>query len=195
MNWGKCALKVHHDICLSCSSATSFTPTICHDIPKQPIKKQRHHFAAKGLYSQSYGFSSRHVRMGKLDHKEGWVPNNWCFRTVVLEKTLESPLDNKEIKPVNPKGNQPWIYNGRIDAEAEAPILWPPVVKSRLTRKDPDAGKDWGQEEKWATKDERFGWHHLFNEHEFEQALGECEGEWSLACLQFMGSQRTGHKD
>ena len=107
--------------------------------PRSHIKKQRHHFANKGLYSRSYDFSSSHVRMWELDHKEGWVMKNWCFWIVVLEKTLESPLDCKEIKPVNPKGYQSWIFIGRADPEA--PILWPPDVKSQLTGKDPDAGK------------------------------------------------------
>ena len=119
-----------------------------YDKPRQHIKKQRHHFADKGQYSQSYGFSSSRVWMWELSHKEDWAPKNWCFQTVVLEKTLENPLDSKEIQPVNPKGNQPWIFFGRTDAEAEAPILWPPDVKSRLIGKDPDAEKDWGQEEK-----------------------------------------------
>ena len=108
----------------------------------------KHCFANKGLDSQSYGFSSSHVQMWELDHKEGWVPKNWCFLSVVLKKTLESPLDSKEIKPVNPKGNQPWIFTGRTDAEPKAPILWPPDLKSWLTGKDPDAGKDWRWEEK-----------------------------------------------
>ena len=113
------------------------------------IKKQRHHFADKGPSSQSYGFSSGHVWMWEWDlYKNGWVPKNWCFRSVVLEKTLERPFDCKDIKPVNPKGNQPWIFNGRTDAEAEAAILWPSTVKSWLIRKDSDAGKDWEQEEK-----------------------------------------------
>ena len=94
----------------------------------------------------SYGFSSSHVQMWELDHKEGWAPNNWCFQIVVMEKTLESPLDSKEIKPVNPQGNQSWIFIGRTDAEAVAPILWPPDSKSQLTGKDHDGGKDWGQE-------------------------------------------------
>ena len=110
--------------------------------------QQRHHFADKGPYSQSYGFSSSHIQMWELDHKEDWMPKNWCFQTVVLEKTLESPLDCKEIKPVNPKGNQPWIFIGRTDVEAEAPVLWPLDVKSWLTGKYSDTGKDWGQEEK-----------------------------------------------
>ena len=107
------------------------------------LKSREHHSANKG---QSYGFSSSHVWMWELDHKEGWALKNWCFCTVVLKKTLESPLDNRKIKPVNPKGNQPWIFIGRTDAEAEAPILWPLEAKSWLNRKDPDAGKDWRQE-------------------------------------------------
>ena len=102
--------------------------------------------------------------------------------TVVLEKTLESPLDGKEIKPVNPKGNQPWIFTGRADADAEAPILWAPDVKSRLIGKDPDASKDWGQEEKGVTEDEMAGWHHWFNRHEFEQTPADREGQGGLAC-------------
>ena len=119
-----------------------------YDKARQWIKKQRHHFADKGPYSQSYGFSSGHVWIWELDHKEGSVPKNWCFQTLVLEKTLESPLDSEEIKPLNPKGNQPWILVGRTDAEAEVPIIWLPDAKSRLTGKDPDAGKDWRQKEK-----------------------------------------------
>ena len=115
---------------------------------RQCIKKQRYHFANKGLCSESYGFSSSHVWMWELDHKRGWAAKNWCFRTVVLEKTLESPLDCKDIQPVHPKGNQSWIFIGRADVEAEALILWPSDMKSRLIRKDSDAGKDWRQEEK-----------------------------------------------
>ena len=111
--------------------------------PRQHIKKQRSYFTNKGPSSQSYGFSSSHVWMWELDHKESWVLKNWCFLTVVLEKTLESPLDSKEIKTVNPKGNQPWIFTGRADAEVEAPILRWPDEKSRLIGEDPDAGKDW----------------------------------------------------
>ena len=124
-----------------------------YDQPRQDIKNQRHYFANKGLSSQSYG-SSSHVWMWELDYKESWVLKNWCFWTVVLEKTFESPLDSKEIQQVNPKENQSWIFIERTDAEAEAPILWPPDVKSRLIWKDPDAGKDWGQEEKRTTEDE-----------------------------------------
>ena len=130
-------------------------------------------------------FFSSHVQMWELDHKEGWVPKNWCFQIVVLEKTLESPSDSKEIKeiqPVNPKGNQPWIFIGRIDAKAKAPKLQPPDLNSWLTGKDPNAGKDWGQEEKGATEDEMVGWHHQLNGHEFEQAPGVGKGQGSLAC-------------
>ena len=115
-------------------------------------------------------------------HKESWVLKNWCFWTLVLEKTLESPLDCKEIKLVNPKGNQPWIFIGRTDSDAEAPILWPPDVKSWLIRKDPDAGKDWRQEDKGTSEDEMVGWHYWLDGHEFEQALGVGDGQGSLAC-------------
>ena len=161
-----------------------------YDQPRQHIQQQRHYFAHKGLSSQSYGFSSNHVGMWKLDHKGGWVPKNWCFWTVVLEKTLESPLDCEEIKPVNPKGNQPWIFIGRTDAEAEAPILWPPDTKSQLIRQDPDAGQDWRQEEKGTTEDEMVEWHHWLNGYEFEQAPGDGEGQGSLACC-----SPWGHKE
>ena len=111
------------------------------DKPRQCIKKQRHHFANKGPSSQSYGFSSSHVLMWKLDHKEDWVPKNWCFRTVVLEKTLEISLDCREIKPVSPKGNQPWLFLGRTHAEAEAPILWPPDTRADCLEKTLMLGK------------------------------------------------------
>ena len=121
------------------------------------IKKQRYHFANKGPYSQSYGFSSSHVWVWVLDHKEGWVPKNWCFWTVVLEKTLESPLDCKEIQPVHSEGDQPSDFFGRNDAKAETPILWPPHAKSWLIEKDSDAGRDWGQEDKGTTEDEMAG--------------------------------------
>ena len=125
-----------------------------YDQPRQHLQKQRNYFANKGPSNQSYGFPSSHVWMWELVHKEGWVPKNWWFQTVVLEKTLESPLDSKELKPVNPKGNQPWIFFRRTDAEAEAPILWPPDMKSWLIGKDPDAGKDKRQEEKGMTEDD-----------------------------------------
>ena len=121
------------------------------------VLKMRHHFTDKGLYSQSYSFSNSHARMWELDHKASWVPKNRCFWTVVLEKTLESPLDCKEIKPVNLKGNKSWIFIRRTDAEAEALILWPPAEKSWLIGKDPDAGKDWRQEERGVTGGEMVG--------------------------------------
>ena len=117
--------------------------------------------------NQSYGFPSSHVWMWKLDYEESWVPKNWCFWTVVLEKTLESPLDFKEIQPFHPKGNHSWIFIGRTDAEAETPILWPHYAKNWLIGKDPDAGKDWRHEEKGATEDEMVGWHDRHNGHEF----------------------------
>ena len=157
--------------------------------PRQHIKKQRHHFADKGPYSQSYSFSSSQVWMWGLDQKEGWAPKNWCLPTAVLEKTLESPLDSKEIKPVHPKGNQPWLFIGRTDAEAEVPILWSPDAKSWLTEKAPDAGKDWGQEEKGATEDEMIGWHHQLNGHEFAKTWGDSEGQGRLACRSPWGNK------
>ena len=120
--------------------------------------------------------------MWELDYKESWALKNWCFWTVVLEKTLESLLDCEEIQPVHPKGNQSWIFIGRTDAETEAPILWPPDVKNWLIGKHPDAGKDWRQEEKGTTEDEMVGWHHRLDGHEFEKALGSCDGQESLAC-------------
>ena len=126
---------------------TCFLKENC-DKPRQLIIKQRHYFTNKGPSSQSYGFSSSHVWMWELDHKEGCMLKNWCFWTVVLEKTLESPLDCKEIKPVNPKGSQPWIIFGRTDAKDKTPILWPPDAKNWLTGKDHDVGKDWGQEKR-----------------------------------------------
>jgi len=125
-----------------------------YDKPRQHVKKQRRHFANKGPYSKRYDFSSSHAWMWELNHKEWWTMKNWCFWTVVLEKTLESSLDSKEIKPVNPKGNQPWLFTARTDVEAAAPILWPPDVNSWLTVKYPGAGKDWGQEEKGETEDD-----------------------------------------
>ena len=140
----------------------------------------------KGPSSQSYDFSSSHVRMSELDHKGlmvfGWGLKNWCFPTVVLEKTLENPLNCKEIKPVDSKGNQPWIFIGRTDVVGEAPIFWPPNEKSQLTGKDPDAGKDWRQEEKGMTEDEMVGWHHQLNGHKFECTPRDGEGQGSLVC-------------
>ena len=143
-------------------------------------QKQRHHFAYKSLYCQSYGFSSSHIWKWELDHKESWVSKNWCLRTVVLEKTLESPLDCKEIQPVNAKGNQPWIFIGRTDAEA--PIFWPPGAKSRLFGKETDPGKDWGPQGEGVIEDEMVGWHHRLNGLDFEQTLGDREGQGNVAC-------------
>ena len=149
--------------------------------PRQHIKKQRYYFANKVPSSQSYGFSSSHEWMSELDYKESWALKNWCFWTVMLEKTVEHPLDPKAIKPFNPQVNQSWIFIGRTDAEAGTPILWPPDVKNWLIGKDPDAGKDWRQE-KGMTQDEMVGWHHRLDGHEFEQALGIGDGQGSLAC-------------
>jgi len=133
--------------------------------------------------SQSYGFSNSHVWMWELDYNESWALKNWCFWTLVLEKSLESPLDCKEIKPVNPQGNQSWVFIGRTDAEAEALILGPPDAKSQLTGKGPDAEKDRRREEKGMTEDEMVAWHHWLNGHEFKQTLGDGEGQGSLACF------------
>ena len=138
-----------------------------YDKPRQCIKKQRYYFTNKDPYNHSYDFSSSHVWMWELNHSEGWALKNWCFWTVVLEKTLESPLDCKEIQPVHPKGNQPWIFIGRTNVEAATPILWPPDAMSWLIGKDSDAGRDWGQEEKGTTDDEMAGWHHRLNGHGF----------------------------
>ena len=135
------------------------------------------------LKIQTTGFSISHVWMWELDHKESWVPKNWCFWTMVLQKILESPLDFKKIQPVHPKGNQSWIFTGRNEAETEIPILWPPDAKKWLIGKDPDAGKDWRQEEKGSTENETFGWHRWLNGHEFEQVprAGDGQEEWHAA--------------
>ena len=154
-----------------------------YDQPRQHIKKRRHYFANKGPSSQSYGFSSIQVWMWELDHKESWVLKNLCSWAAVLEKTLESPLDCKEIQPVNPKGDQSWIFM----AESEAPIVWPPDAKNWLIGKDPDAGKDCRQEEKGTTEDEIVGWHHRLNGHMFEHALGVGDGQGSLVCCNPLG--------
>ena len=141
------------------------------------------------LSSQSYGFSSSHMWMWELDYKESRALKKWCFWTVVLEKTLESPLDSREIKPVKPEGNQPWIFTWRSDAEAS--ILWPPDTKSLLTEKDPDAGKDWGQETKRATEDKMVGWHHQLNGHESEQTPGNSERQGSVMCCSEVSKSQT----
>ena len=148
---------------------------------------------AKFRLSQSYGSSSSHVWMWELDYKESCVLKNCCFWTMVLEKTLESPLDYKKIKPVHPKENQSWIFIGKIDAEAEATILWLPDANSWLTGKDPDAGKDWGQKKKGMTEDEMVGWYHWLNGHEFEQGLGVGDEQGNLACHSPWGWENARH--
>jgi len=182
--------KITADSDLSCEIKRCLLLERSYDRPRQHIEKQSYHFAEKGPYSQSYGFSSSYVWMWKFDHKEGWVLKNWCFWTVVLEKTLESLSDCKEIKPVNPKGNQPWIFIGRTDAKSEDLILWPPDAKSWLIGRDPDAGKDWGQEEKGTTEDEMAGWHHWLHGRDFEQTPGDNKGQGVLACC-----SPWGHKE
>ena len=153
---------------------------------------QRHYFVNKGPSSQGYGFSSGHEWMWELDYKENRALKNWCFWTVVLEKTLESPLDCKEIQPVRPKGYQSWVFIGMTIVEAEIPILWPPDAKNWLFWKDPDAGKDWGQEEKGMTEDEMVGWPQMQ-----WTWVGENVGSWwwtgRPGVLWFMGSQRVRH--
>ena len=155
-----------------------------YDHPREHTKKQRHYFTIK-----SPSKNQIYVWMWELGYKESWAPKNWCFWTVVLEKTLESPLDCKEILSVHPKGDHSWVFIGRTDVEAETPILWPPDAKSWLIWKAPDAGKDWGQEEKGTTEDKMVGWHLWLNGHEFEQTLVDSKGEGSLVCC----SHRVGH--
>ena len=166
-----------------------------YDQPRKHIKKQRHYIANKGPSSQGYGFSSGHVWMWELDCEESWVPKNWCFWTVVLEKTLENPLDCKEIQPVHPKGDQSWVFIGRTDAEAETPILRPPHVKSWLIGKDPGAGRDWGQEEKGTTEDELAGWHRGLDGHEFEKTPRVGDGQGGLACWDSWGRKESDTTD
>ena len=162
-----------------------------YDQYRQHIKKQRHYFANKGPFSQSSGFSSSHVWMWELDYNKSWVPWNWCFWTVVLEKTLESPLNYKEIQSVHPKGNQSWIFIGRTDAEVETPILWPLNVKSWLIWNDPDAVKDWRQEEKGTTEDEMVGWHHWLNGHVWVNARVGDGQEGPVCCSPWDRMSRT----
>ena len=144
------------------------------------MKKHRHHFTGKCPYCQMYGFSSSYVWMWELEHEKSWVLKNWCFQIMVLEMTLESPLDCKGLKPVDPKGSQPWMFIGWTDAETEAPVLWLSDAKSQLIGKDCNAGKDW-QQEKGVSEDELVGWHHWLNGHEFEKTMGDSEGHRSLA--------------
>ena len=161
-------------------------------VMRMDIKKQRYYFANKGPSSQGYGFSSGHIWMWELDWAEkSWAPKNWCFWTVVLEKTLESPLDCKETQPVHPKGAQSWVFIGRTDAEAETPILWPPDAKSWLIGKDPDAGRNWGQEEEGTTEDEMAGWHHGLNGRESEWTPGVGDGQGGLVCWDSWGRKES----
>ena len=178
--YGDCGHEIKRQLLLGRKTMTSLDST---------IKKQRHYFANKGPSIQCYGFSSSHVWMWVLDYKESWVLKNWCFWTVVLEKTLKGPLDCR-IKPVNPKGNQFWILIGRSSAETS--ILWPPDSKNWLLRKDPDAGKYWRQEEKGMTENEMAGWNYWLDGHEFEQAILIGDGQGSLACCSPWG-HRVGH--
>ena len=152
-----------------------------YDQPREHIKQQRCYFANKDPSSQSFSFSSGHVWMWELDCKESWVLKNWCFWTVVLEKTLESPSDSKDIQPFHPKGNQSWIFIGRTD-EVETPILSPPDVMNWLIWKDPDAGKVWEQEEKGTTENEMVGWNHWLDGHEFGWTLGIVDRQGWLVC-------------
>ena len=160
-------------------------------IVKLQDKKQRHYFANKRLFSQGYVFSSGHVRMWELDYKESWVPKKWCFWIVMLEKTLESPLDCKEIQPVHPKGDQAWIFIGRTDIEDEMSILRPPDAKSRLIWKDPDTWKNWRQEEKGTAEDEIVGWHRRLNGHGFGWTPGVGDGQGGLACCSPWGCKES----
>ena len=155
------------------------------------IEKQRHYFVNKGPSSQGYGFSSSHVWMWKSDYKQSWALKNWCFWTVVLEKTLEGPLDCKEVQPFHPKGDQSLVFFGRTDVEAETLIFWPPDAKSWLVWKAPDAGKDWRQEEKGMTEDEMVGLHHQLNGHGFGWTLAVGDGQGGLACCGLWGRKES----
>ena len=155
------------------------------------IFKSRYYFVNKAPSSQGYGFSNGHVWMWELHYKESWAQKNWCFWTVVLEKTLESPLDCKEIQPVHSERDQSWIFIGRTDAEAEAPILWSPDGKNWLSGKDPDAGKGWRQEEKGMIEDEMVRWHHWLDRYESEQAPGVDDRQRSLVCCSPWGRKES----
>ena len=162
-----------------------------YDQPRQHIKKQRHHFANKGPSSQGYCFSCGHVWMWELECEESLAPKNWCFWIVVLEKTLESPLDCKEIQPVHPKGDQSWVFMGRTDVEAETPVLCPPHAKSWLIWKDPDAGKDWRREETGTTEDEMVEWHHWLDGHEDHVQFWEMVKDREVWCAAVHGVAKS----
>ena len=168
---GDCSYEIKRHSLLGWKVMTNLDSTV----------KSRHYFTNKGPSSQIYGFSSHHVWMWELHYKESWVLKNWCFWTVLLEKTPESPLDCKEMEPVHTKGNQSWVFTGRSDAEAETAILWPPDAKSWLIGKDPDAGKHWRQD-KGTTEDEMVGWHHQLYGHGFGWTPGVGDGQGGLAC-------------
>ena len=159
------------------------------DKTRQCVEKQRHYSANTGPYSQGFGVFSGHIWLWELDRKEGRTPKNWCLWTVVLEKTPESPMDSREIKLANLKGDQPWIFTGRTDAEAEAPVFWSPDANSQLIGKVP--GKDWGQKEKRASEDEMAGQHHWCSEHEFGQTPGAGKGEGGLPCCSPWGRKES----
>ena len=175
--------------------------TICSDFGAQENKvshcfpiylpKQRYYFANKGSSSQGNGFSNGYYGCESWTCEESWAPKNWCFWTVVLEKTLESPLDCKEIQPVYPKRDQSWVFIGKTDAEAETLILWPPDAKSWLIGKDFDAGRDWGQEEKGMTEDEMAGWHHWLDGYKFEWTPGVDDGQEGLVCCDSWGRKES----
>ena len=161
------------------------------DQPRQHIKNQRHYLANRAPLSQGYGFSSGHVWMWELDYKESWMLKNWCFWTVVLEKTLESPLNCKEIQPVHQKGDQSWVFIGRTDVEAETPILWPPDAKSWLVWKDSDVGTGLRQKEKGTTEDEMVRWHHRHNGHGFGWTPGVGDEQGGLEYCDWWGHKES----
>ena len=161
------------------------------DKPRQYVKKQRHYSADKGIYNQGYCLPSGHVQLWELDSKEGKMQENWCLQTKVLKKILESTLDSKEIKPVNLKGDQPWIFTGSTDAEAEAPVFWSSDMNRQLIGKVPDAVNNWGQKEKRASEEEMPGWHYWCNGHELGQTSGEGKGAGGLACSSLWGNKES----
>ena len=179
---GDCSHKIKRHLLLGRKAMTNLDSI---------LKSRDITLSTKFCIVKAMGFSSSHVWMSDWDYKQGWVLKNWCFQTLVLEKTLESPLNSKETKPVNPKRNQPWIFIGKTDGEAEAPILWRPHAKRWLIEKDSDAGRDWGQEEKGMTEDEMAGWHHWLDGHESEWTLGIGDGQGGLVCCESWGHKES----
>ena len=190
-SWAPMGEDPSFPLCIWNSCSRDFQSPLLDSMPKRdPLNLCS---CSQPLHFRQYqGLSSGRVWMWELDYKESWAPKNWYFWTVVLEKTLESPLDCKEIQPVHPKGDQSWVFIGRTDVEAETPILWPPDAKSWLIEKDPDAGKDWGQEEKGRTEDEMVGEHHRLNGQGFGWTPGVGDGQGGLACCGSWG-RRVGH--